>query len=289
MISKKIKHKLLSKIKGRIPDLVEKQDKVEVTITGLEKWNFPRRVEGVFMQNPPCKKAGIYDVEGHAWTDVILHKKRELTNGSDLKSLWQDIKNVAKEIYSLWFEPSSKVVPWKIKHWKTNFLFTLRLIKTISIFESSWVWTVQSLSVLKDDIVDEMMVNSEETDKCSALAAVELGLNLTRKDILNYLNKHYIKINGFMWVLQSDPTCIAVDEYAVSYDLKDGYSNYEIISVLEIWFLELFSKNITVVERKEPLHDAEITRGILLGQCDIERGDIYSTEEVFFKWQNIKK
>lgn len=294
MLSEKSRRKIISKINpivlAMINALIGKQKNIIASVTGMEKWNFPRRVDGVFLNDPPCKIPNVYDIEGHAWTDVVLHRKLSFTSFSDIKYLWNEFKEISKDIYKIWTEKSPKVIPWKLSFWKTNIVYSFKLLKTVDLYQSKWTWTVQSFSVLKDDIISEMMIeHGHDSNKCTALTEVELGLKLTRKEILTYLNKHYIKINGFMWVAKTDPTTITVDQHTVPYDLKDGYSNLEILSIIESWFLELFLKNVSIVESTKNIHDTKVTRGVIIGLCDTARGDVYTSEEVFSKWQNTKK
>lgn len=148
-----------------------------------------------------------YDIEGYSWEDILVYSKLKLYRPSDFFIF---IKNIIK-------------------------------YKCLDMWSECWLWTIQSLKVIKSDMAFDMVYNEHIEDYDEDLrkrveGEANLFKSITRGQVLKYLRKiGYCKIGYGMYVLKEDPTVIAIDESKVKFDLKDGWSRKIIIRILNKW------------------------------------------------------
>jgi hypothetical protein len=68
----------------------------------------------------------------------------------------------------------------------------------------------------------------------------EIEKNVTREHVLAWLQEHAFQISNGMWVQKEDPTCIYVNNDIILYDMKNGYSNKKLASIIRQWFYLVF-------------------------------------------------
>jgi hypothetical protein len=271
----------------------------KIFITGFEKWNYGKFVNGEWVDSPDPIN-GIYDVEGHSWTDICAFFKLNLFKTRDLKIFLKQTVELMTDIFYLWFFKTKKVTPWLPKFWKDNFKTTINLIKNANLMQKDWVWTIEALSVFKSDIIEikisemslpdgECIYKVQWDDKKRYIEYwKEIEKGITRAELLKQLNEKYIQLNEYLWVSKNDSTSIIVDDTLYPFDMKDGFSNKQITKILEVWFLEVFGNQVLLIESDEKAY-SNLSRNFIVSDLDIKRGDIYTSEEVFDKLKNNGK
>lgn len=203
-----------------VMDYAGKTGTLNLYISGSEKWNFPTE-ENNYQSDDKPKENGQYDVEGHKYADVYGFFKPALY--SKIKSFFSYILDIIQ---------FTKILPYKNRYTKKIIYkpyIPFRYIKEAFPFTSTWsnwVWTVESLSILKDDIAEEKLIESSNKkwylDKDLYKKTVD---GITNEEIERKLNEHYILLNTGVYAAKRDPTVILLDDRFYRYDLKDGYSD----------------------------------------------------------------
>ena len=223
-----------------------KTNQVLLHMTGVEKWNWPGE-DGKTSEVP--NPDGHFSVEGHTWEDV--------------EGVWY-LNPFSLADWVLWFEFFFRLIKESFKDgWirnrkrKGDFLRSIRNVAwwiwrmaphDLTFKRYNWIWVVESFSVIRNDLAEEALdakykitnippgQYKERLDK--EYAAV------TPDQILEYLKANAYQISNAMWVSKSDPTVIMVNEQIVLYDMKDGWSDKKVASIIRQWFYLLFSLKV---------------------------------------------
>lgn len=197
-----------------------------VSISGAEKWNLTGDEE-------PNEK-GKYDIEGHTWTDIYAdYNMNPFTSWDDFKSMAKALKDWLVDDV-LWYRQ------FGLKTWIENAIATWPLKRTWN----SWIFTVESFRTYAGDMAMESKAFEEAVE---AGNAQEAGMILTEeeKKIQPFMVHEYLMSNGYhmlhpgMYVSEQDPTVIVANENIWPFDMKDGWSDWNILNILGLYFTKL--------------------------------------------------
>lgn len=145
-----------------------------------------------------------------------------------------------KEMFEL-FMDSLKSKNSLLKKIKASF-FSLGAI-SLELEWAHWFWVVDSLDSISFDIAQKKIKKENLTD------FEKIVQSITREEKLNYVNEHYVQVNDYMWVSETDPTCLIYDNEHKPYALKNGWSKDQIGEILVEWFFEMTNVRVQHVVR----------------------------------------
>lgn len=255
----------------------KKTKKLDIYITGAEQYNWPDPKTGYETQVGP-RENGFYDVEGHTWTDIDGYFSINPFKWNDLKRYVKNIGSWVKDFFELFtFKSPGPALQFA---WSTMpFRFTWQ----------SWVWTVEAMETIKDDLIWDKM-EAIHGEKMSRMIRqdykkfreeeIKIDATITRQDLIEYANQNYYRITPYMWVSKSDPTVILIDQVLRPYDLRNGWSNLMISTIVWEWLQIVgeysgFVKTDTGQIKSVNLINKSIARGV----AEIALGRTISNEE----------
>ena len=243
-----------------------------ILISGCEKWNHPTEKNNWGKDSEAPNADGLYDVEGHCWTDIYGYARLNLFDPVDCIVYFNSIKE--------WWKDTKDI--WSFKYFKSSIKFIFNSLNVFSLNREYWIWTVESFDVLKSDLIDEKVSAYYGEKERSVMRKDFEGWKETcekfrketsYKEVLARANEELIKINDYMYVYKTDPTVIVIDHELQPYDMKDGYSNRMICQFLHVWFCLVAGVNFKIYEKNRPRAFSKINKSIKLGMLDVERGN----------------
>lgn len=207
-----------------------KKNRLDIN-AGCEKFNDADPETGKEIEGPRAN--GHYDTEGHQCSDVYGFIQLDLTNKEDLKSYFQNIGQWLKDVYEI----------FSFRHPITTLQF-MRETSPFRITRVQWVWCIESIDIVKSDLVDEKLeahfgtlYNGLLRTQSRQLAEKEKEFfqNTTRQEVIEYMNKEYLRLTPWMWVSPVDTTVMVVDHAQRPFDMKDGWSTTMITSIVWEW------------------------------------------------------
>jgi hypothetical protein len=158
----------------------------------------------------------------------------------------------------------------------TSWHIGLRYVKAVHPFKrtfSGWTWTVNSLEAEShsarweraeqlakergfeepdySDWIDKLGSTRDNTSHAAWYAAVreiEEGLKLTwqKADTVRYVETSedhcMVRLSPYLWVNKHDPTVFVLDEDLVPFDMKSGWSEEAMCTVIQEWFKEMLGE-----------------------------------------------
>lgn len=266
----------MSLLLEKVKKTAEKKGYLAFGITGVEKWNYPSEHNNYghaenIKSDGTCD--GSFDVEGHAWTDILIQYD------IDLKSL-EDIVAWALETFD-WLETLVDVIKsclnFKNKTFKPGLIFNFikSTIKTLGLTKNRWGITVQSFDVAiydlahdkasillaaewpempdldelfsghvnkKSDIYKKFLAKLTETEK-------QLAEKVTHEEVLQYVKSICRYIGRGLYISLEDPGIIYINNFVRPYDLKNGYSDKEISAILADWADLCLELNVPLIDK----------------------------------------
>lgn len=219
----------------------------------IEKYNhdvFDKEGRNITPQGPP------WDVEGHTCEDIYVHLPMNLFS----KRFFPDYVEKFKQWFETGRDESGKGLSLdRVKqffHW----LWAMRCI--IEPHHQYWAFVVDSFETQRSYMAEDIMEERLGGDHRSVL-------NLMRKDYVAYqkleseiiaeltdevmeerLKERYNRINSYMWVEKSDPTCMVINERIRKFDLKSGWSDGEMLANVERWFYWVLNMRVKITDSK---------------------------------------
>jgi hypothetical protein len=193
----------------------------EITISSMEceKYN---NCDPISLEVSDLPMAdGHFDIEGHNSTDISVSYK---------DSVWS----------LLWSFPLA-VLAWGrdliiLRDWGMAKIF-----HPFRLTGSGWLFVVDSFEVQMGEYAEEIVrliypklqqTNRQEFD--AEVMKARKALDYSRLSD-HLVANGYWKVNGWLYVDKKDPTVMVVDESVCRYDLKNGWSDRKIASIISMW------------------------------------------------------
>lgn len=170
---------------------------------------------------------GKFDIEGYSCPDVNVRIVLKPWSVSDIKSYLRSLVLMWKECRGLplWSQ--------------------LRLLwSALNPVSDPWIFVIDSLDTIKVTVLESLTVKSYLMHSKKQIAAVKAG---DPEGIASSLG--YIKVAQGLWVSNTDPTCMIVDESLTPFEMKDGWSPRQISEIVDRWF-SVMGYNIKTTFRK---------------------------------------
>jgi hypothetical protein len=265
----------------------EKTGTLLAYITGEEKWNHPSD------QNDYGKIPGIrgdgtlsetFDVEGHRWTDIYFPTTVPSLSLIFFSALFTSLFEITKssiEVLRCAFGSEDLTMAQKITK---SISAIFEIYGTLDLSHFRWVVCFSTLDIFRQDLIEEEaydlwkkpgggipnlsigdfsnLISNEDKRKEYTKSFDELRLIedkmaalMTKEKLTKILVERAIEIAPGIYTKKDDPTSIIVDEDVIPHALKDGYSNVEILQILQIWGDKTLGlSGVPVKEAKEPVH-----------------------------------
>jgi hypothetical protein len=217
-----IAHKLeTSKVFQGVVERAFKIGKAQIFISETEKYNNPLDKQGNLIPDYEARRP--FDVEGHSCSDIHGFFNINVFSMDFIRSIgnWLQESFELRSV-SFFLETVPFFMPW-----------------------NQWVWTVDSMRLAAQEVIERrerqrMWKMGDRTTKSIIRVmkqSEEQAKSLSReamKEIL--LADGNIQISTGIFVNQNDPTVFSVDETLYAFDLKDGWSNQKLCSIIGEWF-----------------------------------------------------
>lgn len=218
-LPKRVKHQLSKhKLLQQAIKTAEKDGYLEISIDSCQSWNF----DGT---STP-KVDGTFDVDGHSCCDVRVRVYTPFLS-----------PNYWRKAVGGWLKDLTDVRSWNV------FKIHLKYHPFTRYFDG-WLWIVDSFQVAKsyyaEEIVDllkpGLLLKRDSEVRRLEIAKVET--EITDDQFKDYLKLKGVKLNKHLYATETDYTCMVSDETTwPKFDLKDGWSNCMIRSIVVEWWL----------------------------------------------------
>lgn len=240
----------------RAVQLAKKNKILEYRIDAPERYNHYDPIAGG--QSDHAGDVGRYDVEGHRSVDVLMPIKLCLYRPADILFYIRDLFNFFTVTASVFVDCLGLPLKDSVSN---TYAFAKETFPTLSNKKWYWTVTINDMDTLKewtaDDMAEKFLKESDQQslryiEKLAELSQ-KIVTSITVKEAISHNYRDLIKIDNGIWALRSDIGMIFVDDARYAFDLKDGWSDERIGTILSDWALHMSGNSIKAYHKKEML------------------------------------